>query len=63
MLIFYDKAGAGYDGYDTRMALIISLHMGTAIDRDTMRRTRYGINHCEDRVRYIRESVVIGGTL
>jgi len=62
MLIFYDKAGAGYGGYDTRIALIISLYMGTAIDRD-MKRTRCGINHWEDRVRYIRESVVTGGIL
>lgn len=63
VLIFYNKAGAGYGGYDTRMAPIISLHMGTAIDRDTMGRIRRGINHCEDRARYMRESVVTGGTL
>lgn len=61
VLIFYDKTGAGYGGYDTRMAPIISLHMGTAIDRDTMGRTRREINHCEDRARYIRKSVVTGG--
>lgn len=56
-LIFYSKAGAGHGGNDTRMAPIISLHMGTAIDRDTMGRTRRRINHREDRARYMRASL------
>lgn len=56
-LIFYGKAGADHGGNDTRMAPIISLHMGTAIDRDTMGRTRRGINHREDRARYISARV------